>query len=490
MDDMTERGSPDSGAIAKEYVGIVLLAAVIVGAVFVALSPAGADVRGATCRAVNEILQTDLDCGSDKGGDDQSTPVDDSDFEPDKCTLHKSSESTSSVVKIGFIEIGENAGFIVTEYSDGTVSMTATSGGSVGATGGFGADASWGTGSADARVDFGAGVEFDSGSTWTFEDADQAEEFRDQLDDYLYDQWAMSHPVCHGHMCVQRPKLGAEPPPVPSTTFAGVKGTVDVNGELGISATGNATPLTEGELKTHGIGASIQPSADWVTTNDDGNTPDDPSDDTRTYVTDMQLNSEVTGQIGLPTGGTGAMVGASVSIKKDSQGRIIEVTIATTSEVTDGAGGSASGKGKKGKNSGGGSVSGGTTEGDVVVNETTLKLDPEDTGDQEAVTDWLGGTGNHPWPGVIPINALDPSQPAAEDDPFGQMLFEDATSTSIAYETEEESAQFGLNVKFGLALGADFSMGSEQSSATEATYLGAPRPDGSRPVLDYTECVE
>lgn len=479
--------SGERGATAKEYVGLVLVAALIVGALFVALSPTGADVRGAACRAVSDILQMDVECG-DGDGEDQTAPVDDSDFEPDKCAVNKSSESTSSVVKIGFIEIGENAGFIVTEYSDGTVTMTATNGGSVGATGGFGADASWGTGSAEARVDFGGGVEFDSGSTWSFEDMEQAEQFRGQLDDYLADQWAMTHPACAYGVCVPRPTTGAEPPPVPSTTFAGIKGTVDVNADLGISATGGAAPLTQGQLKTHGISASISPSADWVTTNDDGNTPDDPSDDTRTYVTDMQLNSELTGQIGLPTGGTGSVLGSSVSIKKDAEGRIIEVKIATTAEVNSGGGGSASGKGKKGDNSGGGSVSGGTTEGDVVVNETTLSLDPESAEDQEVVTDWLGGTGNYEWPGVLPINALDPSQ-AAPDDPFGQMLFEEATSTSIGYETETDALQFGLNVKFGLALGADFSMASEETSATEATYLGAPRPDGTRPVLDFTECV-
>ena len=132
----------ERGASAPEYVGMITIAAMIAGAVFLAISPAGTDVRAAVCRAVGTILQTDLGCAAQ---DDAVAPPDDSDFEPDKCTVHKKGEKTSSVVKIGFIEIGENAGFVVTEYSDGSVTMTATDGGSLGATGGIGADASWGS---------------------------------------------------------------------------------------------------------------------------------------------------------------------------------------------------------------------------------------------------------------------------------------------------------------------------------------------------------
>ncbi len=481
---------PESGASAPEYVGMIIIAAMIAGAVFLAISPAGNDVRGAVCRAVGTILQTDLGCAAK---DDGSAPPDDADFEPDKCTVHKKGEKTSSVVKIGFIEIGENAGFVVTEYSDGSVTMTATDGGSLGATGGFGADASWGSGSAGARVDFGGGVEFDYGSTWSFKDADQAEQFREQLDDYLYDQWAMKHPACGGGICMPRPTTGADPPPVPSTTFSGVKVTGEVNGDLGISATGGKSPMTEAEMTTQGVAASIKPSGKWVTTSDNKGTADDESDDTRTYVTDLQLNSELTGQIGLKTGGTGSVQGMSMSITKDAKGRVTEVKITTTSEVTDSDGAGADGgasKGKgKGKKAGGGSAGSGTTEGDMVVEETTLPVDPENAQEQKTVTDWLGGNGNHEWPGVLPMNALDPST-VAPDDPFGQMLYEQATSTSIAYDHVSDTQQFGLNVKFGLALGADFSMASEETTATEATYLGAPRPDGTRPVLDYTDCVE
>ena len=80
--------------------------------------------------------------------------------------------------------------------------------------------------------------------------------------------------------------------------------------------------------------------------------------------------------------------------------------------------------------------------------------------------------------------------PAADpDDPFAMLLHNSATSSTIAYDQVSDVAGFALNVKFGLAFGVDFSMESSQTSASEATYLGAPRPDGTRPVIDYSECV-
>jgi hypothetical protein len=346
-------------------------------------------------------------------GESAEEPPEEETFEPEKCLMHESGDEYSSVIKIGFIEIGENAGFVVTEYSDGSVTMMATNGAEIGATGGFGADAAWGELEAGAKVDFGANVEFDYGSTWHFEDMAQAESFREQLDDYLYDQWAMTHPVCGMGVCMPRPTTGAQPPPVPTTKFSGVALNVDVNAALGISRTTGTAPLTQASLTEQGIASTLSGSAHWTTTTDTGGTPDDPSDDTRTYVTDLSLNSEVTGQVALATGGFGSMVGMSYAVKKDGEGNIIEIQIVSTSEVTGGPGvnvdgGVTQGQGQS-QTGGGGSVSGGTTQGDVVVTETTLAIDPDDAASQQTVRDWMGGNGDFEWPGLISLNMVDPS---------------------------------------------------------------------------------
>lgn len=482
------RGAAERGSTGLENVGLLTVAVLLVGSLLFAFSPAGADVGAGVCRSIASVLRTDLGCTAAESGE---AGPEDSDFIPDKCMVHREGDQYSSVIKIGFIEIGEHAGFVRTEYSDGTVTLTASDGGSLGATGGFGVDGSWGSAGGGARVDFGGGVEFDKGSTWTFKDAAEADQFREQLDDYLYDQWAMTHPACSMGVCMPRPLLGAEPPPVPSTSFTGIKVTGEVNGELGISATGSRG-ATDAEMQTYGLAGSISPSSNWVTTTDTRGTEDE-SDDTMTYVTDMQFNAELAGQLALPTGGVGTTQGVSLSIKKDADGRVIEVTISTLSEVADSEGIEGEpevSKGeKKKKKSAGVGASTEQTDGDVVVTEVTLKLDPENHEEQQIVTDWLGGTGNHPWPGALPLAALDASEPV-EGDPFSELLFQKATSTSMAYDHVSDVQQFGLNIKLGLALGADFTMSSDETTITEATRLGAPRSDGTRPVLDYTECVE
>jgi hypothetical protein len=495
MQSQQSRRTRERGVVGLEYGALIAIAALVVGMVVFAISPAGADVRTHVCKAVASVFQLEAGCGDDGSGDDEENaeePPDDETFEPEKCKIHETGDEYSTVVKIGFIEIGENAGFVVTEYSDDTVTMMATNGAEIGATGGFGADAAWGELEAGAKVDFGAGVEFDYGSTWHFENADQAESFREQLDDYLYDQWAMTHPVCSPMgMCIPRPTKGTDPPPVPTTTFAGVKLTADVSSELGISATSGPGP-TQASLTQQGIAAQIGASSNWTVTNDNGGTPDDPDDDRSTYVTAMSLNSEVTGQIGLATGGVGSMVGMSYAITKDSDGNIVEIQIVSTSEVTAQSGGTADGEVTQGdgpgQTGGGGSVNGGTTDGDVVVTETTLAIDPDDAASQQTVRDWMGGDGDYEWPGLISLNMVDPST-ADPADPFAMLLHNHATSSTIAYDKVTDVAGFALNVKFGLAFGVDFSMENSDTTATEATYLGAPRPDGTRPVIDFSECV-
>lgn len=482
----------ERGATAAEYVGIVLLVGVVIAALALTVnsSAVNPEIRRAWC------LITGAGGGGCDGGSTEAGPEDtptDEDFEPDKCRIHETGDKYSSVIKIGFIKIGENAGFVVTEYSDGTVTMMATNGSEIGATGGFGADAAWGQLEAGAKIDFGGGLKFDYGSTWNFESKAQADSFRKQLDDYLFDQWSMTHPVCGMGVCMPRPVKGVKPPPVPSTTFGGIAVTGEVNAQLGISATTGTAPLTEAKMTEQNVSGALSADSKWTVTNDNKGTPDDARDDTRTYVTAMTLNPKLTAQIGLATGGYGSMVGMSLAITKNADGKITQVKIVSTSEVTDSSGGKGGGTVSNGsgddKTSGGGSISGGTTDGDVVVTENVLALDPSDAATQQVVTDWLGGSGNYEWPGLVSLGAVDPSV-ADPSDPFAMLMHTDATSSTVAYDKVTDVQGFALNVKFGLAFGADFSMESSETTATEAAYLGAPRPDGTRPVVPYEACVE
>ncbi|NHA69449.1 hypothetical protein [Phycicoccus flavus] len=480
----------ERGASGAEYVGIALLVGIVVAGVVLVVNSSSVtpQIQRAWC-----MITGGQDCAAGTEAGEDEDGQDDDDFEPEKCRIHETGDSYSSVIRIGFIEIGENAGFVVTEYSDGTVTMMATNGSEIGATGGFGADAAWGQLEAGAKVDFGGGVTFDYGSTWQFDSMDQARAFRQQLDDYLFDQWSLTHPACAMGVCVPRPTTGADPPPVPSTTFGGISLTGEVNAQLGISASTGTAPLTQAQMTQQQVSAALGGDARWTVTNDTKGTTDDVRDDTRTYTTNLSLNSRLTSQITLATGGSGSVVGMTLSITKDADGRIVQVRIASTSEVTGSSGGTAGGSVGTGSGDdsrgGGGSVSDTTTDGDVVVTETVLRLDPSDAANQRIVTDWLGGTGDFAYPGLLSLNAVDPSV-ADPDDPFAMLMHTDATSSSVAYDKVSDVQAFALNVKFGLAFGADFTMESNETTATEATYLGAPQPDGTRPVIPYEACVQ
>ena len=90
------------------------IAAVVVAAVFLAVGPSGANVRAAVCQSIGSILHVDLGCAS-VGGEDEAATPDDSDFVPEKCMVHEAGDTYSSVIKIGFVEIGENAGKLLAD---------------------------------------------------------------------------------------------------------------------------------------------------------------------------------------------------------------------------------------------------------------------------------------------------------------------------------------------------------------------------------------
>ena len=58
----------------------------------------------------------------------------------------------------------------------------------------------------------------------------------------------------------------------------------------------------------------------------------------------------------------------------------------------------------------------------------------------------------------------------------------------MVYDNVTDTRRFGLDVKAGWELGLDVTLDSWRKDAVEASYLGAPRPDGSRPMLEDLSC--
>lgn len=479
--------SRERGAAGWEYIGMIVVAALVTGSITLAIS--GAGVPQAVCEAVGSIMRSDAACGNSGGGDDQAegqqdpqtAPLDDEFFKPDSCKLNESSERTNSKVKIFFIEIGEDAGFVVTEFSDGTVKMTATNGGSIGATGGIGADASFGALEAGAKVDFGAGVKFDYGSTWTFDSMAEAEAMREQLDKYLVQQYQIRNPPM-GPMgpipvIIFNP---VDPPKPPTEVVSSVAAFAEIKGTLGVDLVGQTPGGRTLKIPESSVVAQLTGESKWVvrTNTETGDT---------TYVTQLQLNGSASGQIWLATYGFSQTDSAAMSITKDSEGRITAITFITTSEGSLSDGGKVGGSGSSGDDKAGGSIGGSTTDSTASVVTTTLTLDPDSPSDQQIARDWLGGDTDYSWAGAISANNINPSSPV-EGDAFQNLMYERARVSAVTYDKVTDATKFGLNVKLGFALGFDFSLESSESTAVEASYMGAPNTT-PRPVLPLPECV-
>lgn len=96
---MSERARRrERGASSAEYVGVVVVTAVLVGAIVLAISPQGANVRAAVCDAVGSILRTDLSCGSEGEGEEDAGQPTDEDFAPPVCQVSQTGEQVNSTV--------------------------------------------------------------------------------------------------------------------------------------------------------------------------------------------------------------------------------------------------------------------------------------------------------------------------------------------------------------------------------------------------------
>lgn len=438
-------------------------------------------VKVAMCKAVNSILRSDGTCGPAPSGGKT-----DKDFQPDKCKFNEKGQSYNSKVKIFFIEIGDNAGLVETVYSDGSVELTATDGGSVGATGGVGADATFGKLEAGAKVNFGAGLEFDYGSTWSFSGPDgkkKAEEFRTGLEHYLADQAAMENSPGYAIYCA----FGgcADPPRDPDSQMTNIKLTGDVSGELGISLTnktGTGENKTGESVPASQVVGKIGLNSQWAV-NTDNLTGD------TTYTTSLGIDASVGSQLWTATWGTQGAADVTMAITKNKDGKVVGLKFVSTTEGGISGGSSASGDTQNGKKSGGdGSILTSTDKTKATVITTDLSIDANDTAAQQTITNWLGGDTNYSWAGAIAAGGIDPSY-ADPKDPFQQLMHDRARVSAVTYDNVKDTTAFGLNVKVGVALGFDFSLEDSESQATAASYLGAPDSSGKREPVAYSDCV-
>ena len=466
----------ERGAAVLEYAAAFALVALLIGGVATGArtsAPAyGQIVRDAICTVATAV---GMGGGCGPGGTTPpGTPPTDPSFDPKpkKCKVFEHGEQVNAEVKIAFIKIGENAGFIERTFSDGTVTYTATDGASLGATGGFGGKLDLGKVERGAQVDFGFGVKFDYGSTWTFKNAEEAAAMRQQLDDYLVEQMILKENPYYGIKFLwSDPK---EPPKPPSQSVSTIETTLDAEGKLGLSLPFDPDPDAESgvpNLTLAEVGLKFGTTGRWtqIRDNETGNT---------TYTSGGEVFGQTNGTVGPAAGELKGVLGSSIAITRDKDNNIVGVTMTTTRE------GKATGTINAGQGNLGGQVS--ESDGASSVTVTTASLEVK-TPEQRALVDqWLAAQQNDPNYLVSP-ETFYPDR-LVPGDPFQNLMYTNATVSNVQYDNVTDKTGFAAEVKLGVAFGIDLSLETTDSQAADATYLGVPGSGGARAPVDFPEC--
>ena len=470
----------DRGAATLEYAAAFALVAILVGGTSIsarASTPAyGSVIQQAICK-VAAAVGMEGGCAGGGGSTDPNTPPTDPSFDPKpkKCKVSEYSEQVNAEVKIAFIKIGENAGFIETTYTDGTVTYTATDGAEVGLTGGFGSKLDIGKLERGVQVDFGAGMSFEYGSTWVFRNAEEAEEMREQLDKYLAEQETLRHDTSGGYAIYLALRGATDPPKPPTQQVSTFEVESEAGAKVGLSLPWDLDPDGESgvpNLTLAEAGLKFGGSGKWTQIVD-----------TRTGTTTWTTGGEVFGQLGAQAGPVAGelkgVLGSSMSITRDKDDQITKVTLVTTRE------GRATGTLNSGQNDLGGNLSDSNSVGMVTVTTTTLEVTTN--AQRASVNNWLAAQANDA-DGAVSPQTYYPDR-LVPGDSFQNLMYTNATVSNVQYSNVSDKQGFAAEVKIGVAFGVDFSLETTDSRATDATYLDVPGPDGARLPVQFEDCV-
>lgn len=460
------------GAATLEYVAAISLAALLCTSAIFSVTGFHFDVvaQEAICK-----VRAALSVGSCAAAPDpppaQAPPFNP---KPPKCKISEHSDKVNFAVIIGVVKIGQNAGFVATTYSDGSVTFTATDGGELGLETGVDTKIEVGKVQRGGGIDFGGGVTYEAGSTWTFKDAAEAESMRKQLNEYIGQQDQLKrNPSMYMWLWLIGEK---HPPKLPSQLVSTIGTKADVEGKLGVDFPFAKDPLAPPgtkpkSLKLADVGVKFGTTGKWTQIND-----------TATGSTTYTTGGDYYSQRGANAGPVGAerkwIKGSSLAITRDKDNKITKVTFVTTREgkATDSLGAS--------QNDLGGKASSSDASGELTV--TTTSLDVTDPTQRALAEQWVTAQ-EHDLTGYISPETLMPST-LVEGDAFQNLMYTNATISNVQYDNVTDKVGFAAKVKAGVSIGVDLSLETTDSKAAKATYLDVPGPDRTRPPVDFPEC--
>lgn len=480
----------DRGATATEYLGVIVVVASLVIAV------GGTSLGGNIGDALMCQIQKVTGGGGCSGSSEQSAPLTDADYEPTTCNVSTITDTAGAKAKIAWFEWGNEYGFQeqtiqvnedvngdgTIDENDQKVALTFTDAASVGATksgkpglqiGKLGTE----------EVELGAGIKVTNGDTWIFDSPEEAEEFRDDIEEMK--TWEMStkysgHPNIYGaYKWAEKQEEIEEKLGDKHISYGKIGIDTFAKGGLKISS-GSAESLSatlKGEVK-------FAPEATITDNNVDGTK-------SYTYSATLEYGGEAgyeAGPVGGGHGGKQSRTGAVTVTYDKETGELVQIDMTQTvksGEETDAV---------RGENQNGDKVSGSGSDGDsssidVTTNSISFEPGPAGDADRAIAQEWLDGSGNNTAPFAYMFGDHSLQKRPGGDDPFGQLLFDKGTSSKLTYDGTTDAATYGFELNLGMSVGMSVSMAHNEEQISDAQFLGAPDGD-TRSFLPYSYCAQ
>lgn len=469
------RTNREAGLGTLELLGIVVTAVILVTGIMVVQSSYPQKINKAFCE-FGQAIGIAGPCESGETPVTADDPTQDEYYQPPECMLREESEQYSAEAKIWFITIGNNSGFIVQEFSDGTVRATVTDGASLGGEYNMGTKIfdtdKLGVGEKSGLdVKLGGDLTMEYGDTWEFDSIEEWESLREDLDDYLIDQMTLKQP---GGWAAFLFRDIAEEPKDRDVSFAKLEFSGHGKGEYGIQIPNGVDDAGDDKFFDPNVGVRLEGKAGTGIIFENNHAKDEKS-----WTYEVSAEGDAGGDVVFAHGdATGAIEGA-VTITRDSDDELTEIQFKTMRE-----GGFESGLGNDSFDE----VKGGKDVSETSSTVTTMTLDVTDE-NRDLAEEWLGYAGQQSEDaGIeIPLSAVVPEE--SSDDPFEQMLYDEAKTSQVKYENIKDEWAFEMGVKKGWNLGFAISGEEATAEAVESEFLGAPDSDGQRPMVPDTECV-
>ncbi|MGH3367975.1 MAG: hypothetical protein ACRDOY_12315 [Nocardioidaceae bacterium] len=490
MQRKSERGS---GSL--EFVGVVVVAVILVGGVVGAVAASDPVIRESIWTRICQIIG-----GNCSAADAPRNAA----VKPEACDVATSNENVNATVDVAFVRLQGGGTLQRVTKSNGDIEVTVSGEGHAGVVASVGARGEVKLGEstfgASAEAEAAATLGMEGGETFVFQDAEKADAFQGYMrQEFGEEAVGATNPLFRAANWAYEGITQQEAP-----ENDGVQKWY-VQAEAGGEVTANASA---------GYGASVEGEASAMralgSEFDRGPDPDSRVDDTRTDY--YQLNWEASANATLP-----AVKGMEASAERTG---IIKVTRNEEREPVkvefidrstgsldvglnasgsrDGGGGSAqpvrpNAPEVPGLQNAGVKLMAGASNNSVVVTQT---LDLTEPRARAAFDDWYNAANAIMSTDLQTVPGLESEKgehvvgmdgDAASS--FSEVLSRQGKTSIVEYDGET----FGLGVaaEAGLGLKAGIDIGGESSStdAVEAHYLGAPESDGSRPLLELPECL-